>query len=407
MWLRILALATGVVAASATASTAIELRLWVSVPAETPADAMVRMQLTGEYNIPFGDDENFANDQILEKQSDGRYTTTVELRDAARLAFRFTRGEARALECGPRGRPAAMRQLHVEVSRELELRVAQWCDLGPSRTIGATVSEHHLDEFLERRRFWVYLPPSYENGSRDYPVLYMLDGQNLFDDTTSFVGEWHVDEICDQLIAAGEMEELIVVGIDNGGVQRVDEYTPWSDGGTARGGGGQEHLREIIDGLMPWVEQSYRVRGGPNSTGFAGSSLGGLMALYAARERSGIFGRVAALSPSLWWSGGRILGGWSRPARDYPRLWVDMGSREGHRATPSGMVEVSDAITDLRGLRAQLVETGYIDSDRLRVVEVEGGEHNEAAWSARLPEILRYLFPAPDGRPTPDSRGQR
>src|SRR5262249_10569905 len=154
--------------------------------------------------------------------------------------------------------------------------------------------------FLGGRRFWVYLPPGYHDSSARYPVLYMLDGQNVFDRLTSFVGEWKVDETLERMIPAGEVAPIIVVAIDNGGTARIGEYTPWSDPGDG-GGAGAAHLTAIADVLVPHIDATYRTQTGPTHTGIAGSSLGGLMALYATYARPDRFGRNAALSPSIWW----------------------------------------------------------------------------------------------------------
>ncbi len=384
------------------ARSALEVRLWVHLPSETPAGSTIRVKLWGKYSIPSAGSQTFAWTQELDRGPDGRFTTRLLFAGPAEIEFHFSRGDVESRECGPQGQSSPERRLRIDAPREVELWVARWCDLGPARTKGPRVSEHRIDSILDGRRFWVYLPPDYEGTDPGHPVLYMLDGQNLFDDQTSFAGEWRVDEICDDLIAAGRIQDLIVVGVDNGGERRLEEYSPWPDARMARGGGGVEHLRAIVEELKPWIDGHYRIEGGAASTGFAGSSLGGLMALYVAREYTDVFARVGALSPSLWWDGGHILEGWDRPPPSEMRLWIDMGTREG---TPSSGVEEEgprDGLRRLRKLRLRLLEAGFVESDQLRVVEIEGGEHHEGAWSARLPELLQFLFPAldPESRPT-------
>lgn len=370
-----------------------DLTVHLAVPPETPPDSIVQLELRGQYSREGSSSTTFEETRPMRKAADGRYAASISWPSEVQIEFRFLRGPQRDPECGPHGEISKWRRLRVGRSLDLDLKVARWCSLGPRRTMTASVTEHQLESFLGGRRVWVYLPPSYATSERSYPVLYMLDGQNLFDDTTSFVGEWHVDESCDELIREGEIAELIVVGVDNAAEQRIEEYTPWPDASMRRGGEGEVFLNSLITELMPWVEKEYRVQLGAATTGFAGSSLGGLMALYVAQHHADTFLRVAALSPSLWWDDGRILEKWDSPPAGL-RLWADMGSREGGR-TALGSAEVGDAVGRLRTLKDRLVAAGYEPGSQLRVVEVEGAEHNEGAWSARLPQILRFLYPAP------------
>jgi predicted alpha/beta superfamily hydrolase len=212
----------------------------------------------------------------------------------------------------------------------------------------------------------------------------MFDGQNVFDARTSFSGEWRVDEALEAGIPAGRVAPIIVVAVDNGGASRVDEYTPWvgTFNGQPGGGGGVEHLRVIAEVLKPWVDQNHRTLPGPESTGLAGSSLGGLMGVSAAYTRPDVFGRVAALSPSVWWSGERLVEFVTQQPKPAVRLWTDMGTAEG-------------SIAPFRRLRAALLADGFVEGADLRTVEVAGAGHIEAAWAARMPDVLAYLFPPP------------
>jgi predicted alpha/beta superfamily hydrolase len=269
--------------------------------------------------------------------------------------------------------------------------------------------EQFQSEFLEHDRdVLVWLPPGYEDGgsstavlnprdepssgtsgmNRRYPVLYMHDGQNLFEPDTAFnKGEyWRVGETAATLIGEGRIEPLIIVGIYNTGEARIDEYTPTGD---KKLGGGQadDYGRMIIDELKPLVDRTYRTRPDAESTGIAGSSLGGLASLHLGFTHPKVFTKIAALSPSVWWDRKAILKT-IRESRSKPalRLWVDMGTAEGRRG-----------LDDARLLKAALVGLGFVDGVDLHYAEYEGATHSETAWSKRVGPMLEWLFPEADG----------
>jgi predicted alpha/beta superfamily hydrolase len=232
----------------------------------------------------------------------------------------------------------------------------------------------------------VYVPPGYEEQpDRRFPVLYMHDGQNLFDPRTSFIPgrTWRVAETADATIEAGEVEPLIVVGIGNTGEHRLAEYTPVRD---RKLGGGETDIygRLITEELMPFIQANYRTLEGPEHTGLGGSSLGGLVTLYLGLKFPEIFGRLAVLSPSVWWSQKNIIGyvNDARPARK-PRIWLDIGDGEGLRA-------MADA--DL--LATRLKARGWRINIEMHYEHIAGGTHDEASWAERVGPMLRFLFPA-------------
>ena len=213
----------------------------------------------------------------------------------------------------------------------------------------------------------------------------MLDGQNVFDAFTSFGGvEWGVDEALEAAIPLGEVEPMIVVAVDNGGGQRIDEYTPWADSSVGGGGAADAHLAAIVDVLMPYVDANYRTMIGAENTGISGSSLGGLMTLYATYARPEMFGRNAALSPSIWWDSQHIVSYSESSTKPASHVWMDMGTAES-----------ASAIGDLHAMRDVMVAQGFVLGVDLEVVEDPGAGHNEAAWARRFPDVLRFLFPGP------------
>jgi enterochelin esterase-like enzyme len=239
----------------------------------------------------------------------------------------------------------------------------------------------------DKRDIIVYVPPGYDqHPAQAYPVLYLQDGQNLFDPRTSFIpGQtWEVREHADAAILAGEVEPLIIVGIYNT-ERRLAEYTherDWRMGGGEAAHYGLTLTREIL----PFIASQYRVRTNRESTGLGGSSLGGLVSIYLGLRYATWFGKLAILSPSVWWNHKSILGYLNERAPeiwDRPRLWLDVGDKEGRRA-------VHDAETLNRRLKANHWKSG----ETLHFEKVHGGMHNEASWAQRVCPMLKFLCPA-------------
>jgi enterochelin esterase-like enzyme len=240
--------------------------------------------------------------------------------------------------------------------------------------------------FLRNQRdLIVYLPPGYgAQPQRQFPILYLHDGQNLFDGATSFIPgmDWHVGQTADEGIEQGRIEPLIIVGIYNAGKQRLSEYTP-TRAPRLGGGGANRYAKFLLQEVQPFVKQQYRVREGSESTGIGGSSLGGLVSLYLGLRQPRIFGKIAALSPSVWWNERVILRfAAAAPVQPLPRVWLDTGTREGPRT-----------VDDVERFRDLLLKKGWqLDRD-LHYEIVEGAEHNEAAWARRVGPFLQFLFP--------------
>ncbi|HEV7473073.1 MAG TPA: alpha/beta hydrolase-fold protein [Pyrinomonadaceae bacterium] len=238
----------------------------------------------------------------------------------------------------------------------------------------------------------VYLPPGYDADKRKrYSVFYLHDGQNLFDGATSFIPgqEWRVDETAQKLIDAGKIEPLLIVGINNAGKDRIDEYTPAKDAKYQAGGKADLYGRMLVEELMPFIDAHYRTRRGAAHTGLGGSSLGGLVSLYLSLKYPRVFGRAAVVSPSVWFANKQIVHYVEAlPKKSNVRIWMDIGTKES--GTPE---EAQRAVTDTRLLKDTLVKKGWKLGKDLSYVEAEGAEHNEAAWAARMESILTFLFP--------------
>jgi predicted alpha/beta superfamily hydrolase len=249
--------------------------------------------------------------------------------------------------------------------------------------------ERFRSRFLRNQRdFIVYLPPRYhEQPQRRFPVLYMHDGQNLFDGSTSFVPgmDWHVGHTADDFILTGAVQPLIIVGIYNVGKVRIQEYTP-TQAPRLGGGRADRYAKFLTEEVMPFIQREYRALPDPRVTGIGGSSLGGLLSLYLGLKHPQIFGRLAALSPSIWWNQRVILRfAAAAPVEPRPRIWLDIGTKEGPRI-----------VQEVEQFRDILLQKGWQLGKDLHYQRIEGAEHNEAAWAQRVGPFLQFLYPTTD-----------
>lgn len=236
----------------------------------------------------------------------------------------------------------------------------------------------------------VYLPPGYEQDqSRRYPVLYMHDGQNVFDAATSPVSgkEWQLDESAEWLIHSGQIEPILIVAVYNAGADRIQEYTPTQDSRSHLGGGAAVYGRMLVDELKPFIDAEYRTLADSWNTGLGGSSLGGLVTAYLGLCHPEVFGKLAVLSPSVWWDSRSIVRFAKHlEGKSNSRIWLDIGTAEGRN--PNRIVK------DVRELRNALLGKGWRIGEDLAYVEASGGRHSEDDWARRCQDVLRFLFPA-------------
>ena len=265
---------------------------------------------------------------------------------------------------------------------------------GHGHTLTGNIQQHprFASCILKNKRdIWVYLPPGYRRSTpRRYPVLYLHDGQNVFDAATAFGGiEWNADETAQGLIRRRLIEPLIIVAVGSADKDRIHEYAPTSARYDRNGGSDAKsrgllwaYGRFLVEELKPFIDQTYRTRPDSHSTGLGGSSLGGLASLILSFWFPETFTRIAALSPSIWWDDcviHRIVDEIEEIPRA-SRIWLDTGTHE------QGWERAAH-------LRDQLVERGWRLDDNLHYKEVQGAEHAEWAWSARFEAVLRFLFP--------------
>lgn len=367
---------------------AVAVHIAVTVPADTPADSAV--YLAG--SLPAVG--NWKADGLkLARQDDGVYAADVKLDVGSTLEFKFNRGSWDTVEKSADGGERANRSVTIDAgTNRVEATVERWASgpaTRPASTVVGTLRQHEFFcmAMSAKRVIRVWLPPGYNaSGNTTYDVLYLHDGQNCFDRATAAFGnEWEVDETLTKLILAKEIRPIIVVGIDNGGANRINELTYDSDVGH---GGGQAagYARFLLVDIRPLVEKTYRVATGREHTFLGGSSLGGLASLEIARRNPDTFAGVIAMSPSLWWNDQSVIRSIEKSAAGLKgtRVWLDMGTRENADAAPKN----ANALLAARRLDTVLQAAGIGH----RLLVAEDAEHNEQAWAKRFPEAIRYVL---------------
>lgn len=273
-------------------------------------------------------------------------------------------------------------------------RAAEAAEAAKPHTAGPTVSTYipplQLPALGYARRLRVYLPPDYAEGSRRYPVLYMFDGQNLYDEATSYAGEWGVDESMDAL-AREDGFAAIVVGIDHGNEQRVNELVPYWNVRFLPNLGGA-FLDDLVHAIKPFVDANYRTLPDRAHTAVLGSSLGGLEADYAIHRYPQVFGKAGVFSPSYWVSDEAFAQAERRALPPDARVYLYMGGREGE-----------ESVRHVERM-AQLLRT-HLDAGNVAVRIAADAEHNESAWRAEFQDSVRWLFGiSPEDRNGKDAR---
>ena len=324
-------------------------------------------------------------DYMLHKNPEQKWSITLPAQAAGTvIEFKFTRGSWSTVEKGPSGQEIPNRTYTFGTTAGVvDVVIANWADgSGAVSTAAPNVkiisTAFYMPQLDRTRRIWVYFPPDYETSGKTYPVLYMHDGQNLFDAATSFAGEWEVDETLNSLAEQGKNVPL-VVGVDNGGSYRLDEYTPWRNPQYG-GGDGEKYGQFITETLKPYIDQHYRTRPGREYTGVMGSSLGGLISHFAAVNDQEVFSKAGLFSPSYWFS---------------DTLWAfthDAGRKQDVRFYQlCGSNEGGNVVTDMQRMNDSLVGAGF-PQDQVANKVVAGGQHNEKLWRENFGEAYLWLF---------------
>ncbi|MBN2868843.1 MAG: alpha/beta hydrolase [Flavobacteriaceae bacterium] len=275
----------------------------------------------------------------------------------------------------------------------IEIEIVNW-STAESTESPSTASENvkifdenfQIPQLDRQRTIRVYLPPNYHNSEDNYPVLYMHDGQNIFDLKTSYSGEWEVDETLDKLYQE-EGFSLIVVAIDNSGEKRLNEYSPWDHKKFGKGEG-MDYAMFIVNTLKPKIDQTFRTKTDKNNTAIMGSSMGGLISHYTALQYADVFGKAGVFSPSFWYS--EDVFDFSKKHSDIKdlRLYFLAGGKEGGNPTFEG---ISKTAKDMNTMIDVLKSGGFPAENIISKIEPEG-EHNEKLWRNSFEEAITWLF---------------
>lgn len=346
-----------------------------SIPANTPEGTQI--YIAGDFSGWNPGDVDY----VLEPNDDGE--PEIVLEGEGTISFKFTRGSWATVEGNENGGVIPNRSFTFCSADTLLVNILSWEDTGGSNSTAAENvivmdNAFEMPQFGRTRRIWVYLPPEYETSEQHYPVLYMHDGQNLFDQATSFAGEWEVDETLNEIFEQGQPVP-IVVGVDNGGVNRIDEYTPWANNQYG-GGEGELYADFIVETLKPYIDEHYRTLPDREYTGVMGSSLGGLISFYIAHRHQDVFSKAGVLSPSFWFSDS-VYTFASATGRNQPMKYYIMGGSNESSSLPGQMQAMEDT----------LLAIGF-QEDEVEVVAVPGGQHNEALWRAQFGPAYEWLF---------------
>jgi len=332
----------------------------------------------------------------LKKGDDDRYHATIQLPGGDPVEYKVTRGSWNSVERGLDGVEIDNRTLNPTKTEAVNIEVATWVDQGKTEpgksTATGNIRMHvgfHSTLLNNERTLAVYLPPGYDqNPDARYPVLYMQDGQNIFDTATSFAGvEWNADETAEKLINEDKINPVIIVGIYNS-PDRTEEYTPWQANESDPVARGVYYGWAVAYEVKRFIDKTYRTKPDRANTAIAGSSLGGLIALDTARAHNDIFGACAAISPSLWSAEGELLSQWTAD-HDWmsgTRFWIDIGEGETEDY-PTG-----EAVPHLQTLAATMQSAGLIKGQDYIEHIAQGDEQNEAAWSKRFDKALIFFY---------------
>lgn len=302
------------------------------------------------------------------------------------INFKFTLGSWDSVECGENGISTENRIYNYNKPQDtVAVKIINWTSNFSKEKVSTATKNVHIfsEKFLipqlnRERKIWVYLPPNYETSSKRFPVLYMQDGQNLFDNKTSYAGEWEVDETLKKLSKIYGLN-LIVVAIDNGSEYRLSEYSPWENK-TYGDAEGDAYLEFIVKTLKPEIDKTYRTKASSKNTGIMGSSMGGLISHYAGLKYPGVFGKVGVFSPSFWYSENSFKFAEKHSQIKHTKMYFLVGGKEGY-----SMVSDIEKMLDI-------MQNGGFNKHNLFKKIVQEGNHNESLWRTEFEKAILWLF---------------
>jgi predicted alpha/beta superfamily hydrolase len=356
-----------------------------SLPANNPANSS--LFVAGSFN-----GWNPQNKSFQFQKNEKGYFLELSL-NAGSYEYKITRGGWDKVECTKDGRDVGNRTLKVETEPTIEVAVEGWKDLFTSssqpkkstanKNVRIIDTAFFIPQLNRPRRVWIYLPPSYNSSTKKYPVMYMHDGQNVFDDLTSFSGEWGVDEAMDTL--GLKTKECIVVGIDNGGNKRLNEYCPYdfdlkgiAANNVSGKGEGALYVDFLAKTLKPFIDKKYRTLKDSKNTFTAGSSMGGLISMYAVLKYPKVFGGAGVFSPAFW-VGPKIFDDIKAKGKKVnAKIYFYAGDEEGETMVPMTLQAFN--------------EMHKVSKSKMCEVIRAGGKHNEQRWRIEFPLFYEWLM---------------
>lgn len=349
-----------------------------SLPKDTPIDA--KIYAAGSFNDWKPDDVRFE----FQPNSNNQLELILPKVDLPSLEYKVTLGSWDSVEGDHNEHAISNRIIDNPKNQELEISVLSW---QKTKELKSTASRnvHVLNENFEipqlntKRRIWIYLPEDYSTTKKKYPVIYMHDGQNLFDELTAYSGEWKIDETLDQLFK--KKKSFIVVGIDHGEDERINDYGPWNNPKYG-GGNGKLYADFLANTLKPYIDKHYRTLSSAKNTGLIGSSLGGLISLYTGIEYPTKFGKLGVFSPSTWFTKVQLFEFLNHQTkRDIKSKFYLYG----------GHLEGDHLIEDLDEVSQTLQQKG-ISKKNIIINTEKSGTHKEEFWAKEFPKAIDWLF---------------
>lgn len=345
-----------------------------SLPAYHPSNADI--YIAGSFNNWNPQDESYK----FQRNNDGAYFISIKLEKGA-YEYKITHGGWDKAECKKGGADKENGVLKADSDTVVDIAIEEWADHFPSAPRKSTASKNVIiidtafiiPQLKRVRRVWIYLPQDYNGSEKHYPVLYLLDGQNVFDDATSFSGEWGVDEFLDST----KLNSCIVVAIDNGGNKRMNEYNPYDNDRFGKGEG-REYVVFLAKTLKRFIDKNYRTLKSKDNTFIAGSSMGGLISLYAGLKYPKVFGGIGVFSPAFRISGTKIFDDIKAKGKKVnSKIYFYGGKQEGETMIPD-MLKAFELMSK-------------VSKSKMETVIRDEGKHNEAAWRKEFPLFYKWV----------------
>lgn len=323
-------------------------------------------------------------DYKLTKNNTQYQITIPKLRDT--INYKFTLASWAFVECRLNGNPLQNREysfkgrldtIHVKIEN-WETETQRIKHSTSSKNVHVFAENFKIPQLNRERKISVYLPPNYEKSTEKYPVLYMQDGQNVFDLSTSYSGEWEVDETLNKLSKEKDLN-LIVVAIDHGNDKRISEYSPWPNQKYAEAEG-DEYLDFIVNTLKPEIDKTFRTKKSAKNTVIMGSSIGGLISHYAALKYPKVFGKAGVFSPSFWYSNMVITFTEKHAGLKQLKMYYLVGGQEGE-----GVVKDVENIVNI-------LKNNKFPEKNVYTKIVPDGTHSESFWKSEFESAILWLF---------------